>query len=515
MSSQPSTGTIVFTALSLLLLLYDISTQNFKMKERPPNCPWHDHSNFDHPHHRPPPPPPSFRTDAGTFVTRTPAGKNTVLDSPDFSKAPLATIWNWTGAVCGSGATIQNEFVDACNDKDKTEQWPCSRFGVVNNSEGRPSCGRYSEGNISTTVNMTSLRLEEVRQAVLSDISKLSKMEPKCNNPATFGTPIDKFSIYFDNDNQSLHSRDCSRHYYVKDQGSAAAAATMHFHSALIGKQTSRRGVVFSGDSMMRQQFEALVCLMRGKEGCIEHYYHHDALYVQYKGRDAHFILTNDDVKKSQPVFSILKEWFPGYFSELEHSGGFPKIGLNDEEPLTAILFLWDNRPWEFRREHFRMNNINLHIASYMYWWDGDNNGNEKIDEYFRAIDVHLMNNPQQTYVFLTQPWLIEGEKPGITEMVRVKRNEYTSNWISNTKSNGLPGPRRRWIVDFGAIADANRNKNYLRKVTDKVHYSCAWLQHYPEQIKSMKINNNEDCKDPMTFAVIQWLLALLVRIQK
>lgn len=268
---------------------------------------------------------------------------------------------------------------------------------------------------------------------------------------------------------------------------------------------------------MVRQLFEALVCMVRGMEGCVEHPYQADALYVQYRGRDAHYILHNDNVRKSQPVSRILSEWFPGYLPDAPAtpSVDFPDVeGSNDKEPLTAILFLWDPKPTTFRKEPMRMANLSLHVASFMYAWTEDN---DKIEPYMNAMDKHLRDNPHQTFVFLSQPPISEGVVRGITEPLRVARNIKMAEWVIDRKgpnedSAKCEGPCRRWLVDYSEIVEVNRHRNIIPR-PDGLHFGCSWREVFPEQIKSLRYNRNE-CKDRMNYAVLQWLLALLVRIQ-
>eukprot|EP00744_Colponema_vietnamica_P011934 GILI01016772.1.p1 GENE.GILI01016772.1~~GILI01016772.1.p1 ORF type:complete len:508 (+),score=82.74 GILI01016772.1:73-1596(+) len=507
MSTSPSIFSVGATVLLLLVLLYDISIRGQSGNGVTPS-----RSNVMHQDHllqegrqitQPPIP------IARSVSPEPPKSTTPQLSEVNYSTAPLALAWSWTGTVCAPKGVVGNEWQESC--KEEKHKWTCDHFGLPGNNESKPSCGIHMEGTLNSSEPISIAGLERVREAVLSDIAELAKDEPTCAEVSTFGLPINRVSIYFDQD-QVLHTRNCRRHHYSKQRG-ATAAAIMSYHASIIGKAEGRRGILFTGDSMMRQQFQSLVCMFRGGEVCMEQYFHSDSLYVLYKDRDVQYIFNEDEGKNKPEIYKVLKAWFPGYFEGAEHSGDFPAIG--GEEPLMAILYLWDRKPDMRRPEQMRMNNLSLQITSYMYWWD---DGNEKIDDYMRDKDKHLNANPHQTYVFLTMPWHEEDGNTGLYEETRWPRNRKTFEWIINKKgpseeASKCQGPCRRWLIDYGTIADTNRGENIINRV-DRDHYQCAWLQEYPQQVATIK-HNRQGCRDPMNVAVLQWLLALLVRIQQ
>lgn len=304
-----------------------------------------------------------------------------------------ADFWTWRGTECIKGGTLQSiKLMHSCRKGTVDADW-CNRI-----RQKRTNCGQHAAGSFNHSFELvTADALERLRHSIVDSIAATKTKGPQCNDPGTFGSVIEPSMVYFDAENV-LHSRVCTSFSYLKGHG-AAAASVLHYHSSVIGKYHDRRGILFSGDSMMRQLFLSLIAMIRNVRRPVDHYFHMDALYVMYADRDALIVLDNAN-KKAPTTAKILREWFPGYLGDADGQDGGYSTG--PDAPLLAMLYLWDTKPDTHRHEPFRMGKLSLHIAAFMYWWQKMDIST--IDKYLSSTKQHLMQNSLQSYVYVTTP---------------------------------------------------------------------------------------------------------------
>ncbi|CUG93484.1 GPI-anchored surface protein, putative [Bodo saltans] len=290
-------------------------------------------------------------------------------------------------------------------------------------------------------------------------------------------------------------------------------------HRASIGK--NGRGILFTGDSMMRQLMLRIVFFIRRERHFSEHYFHQDGLYILRERGDA---LTVLDGAGKAATASLLHQFYPGYLTE-----GNSNIRKDQDHPdgdvLLALMFQWETKPSVFRSDFRRMSSIPLHIAAFMYWWQNKDPLTD-IEQYMRAVEQHVQSEEptfaaaKQTkdYIFVTTPWTSPKLFGGVEPQVRIARNEKISKWVNDRRgaaeeltnsANGVAPitPTTRWsLLDFSSIAEVE----HMPKTKDGIHYMCIWTPKYHEVVTHQKYNYN-GCRDPMGLAVVQWLAHIVV----
>ena len=510
----------------------------------------------------------------------------------------------WTGTQCiGGGLLTDKKLLSNCRKGRVERQW-CDRIAAAHSS-AEPLCGQYaagvfgvgtsSSGNANSATNNKSVvsalspnALEAVRRSLVEGIAAQKVTAHQCNTPRTFGGVVERGTVAFSevapssdslsNSNRHdkgpstangqrivLASRLCPSFSYIPL--GAPVASVLHYHAAVAGRPFCRRGILFTGDSMMRQLMLHLISAVRDGGGGMrrsssasaspslsddrgspmDHYFHTDALYVVRRGGSDALIVLDSAASKTEPFAArTLRRWFPGYLDEpiaSEDSFGDDGVG-EDDDVLFAILYLWDIMPSTHRKEPFRMPRLALHIGAFMYWWN--NKGQlAELEPYLAAMTSHLAANPQQAFIHVTAPATKEGTFGGVLDSIRIPRNRRMALFVDEEdharhqqqqqqqknaggEGHGAAaeaahlGRRQRWLLDFSGIADANNvapsdgggasSSPLISKTADGIHYGCIWLPKYPETVKGMK-DNGMGCKDPMNAAVSQWLLALLLRM--
>ncbi|KAH9578764.1 hypothetical protein LSM04_004275 [Trypanosoma melophagium] len=259
-------------------------------------------------------------------------------------------------------------------------------------------------------------------------------------------------------------------------------AALSILHHASIGR--NGRGILVTGDSMMRQFLLRLMFFLRGEEVFAEQYFHHDAMYVVYEDRDELIL----DVACQHK--SLLDTYFPGYMApSLENST------CRQAAPLGGRV----DPP--------------VHLASFMYWWKRGVSQPNDIDRYLSRVRDRaggVVSGPTvvSDYVYYTVPWTSNTVGHVLPEGARVFRNARAYKLIEEMDSNtsaGVAARRRVSLVDFAAIADVR----HMERTMDQLHFMCIWLPEYPLRVAKQK-KNGIGCRDPVNLALLQWTLHLL-----
>lgn len=276
-------------------------------------------------------------------------------------------------------------------------------------------------------------------------------------------------------------------------------------HRASIGR--NGRGILFTGDSMVRQLMLRIVYFIRRERYFSEHYFHQDGLYILREGGDALTVL--DDRGKSATENS-LQRFYPGY---LQGGASIPEA---EDDPsnlgrvLLAMMFQWETKPSNYRSDFKRVPDTPLHIAAFMYWWQNKDPITD-LDAYMRAVEEHVGNGEApfaasrtyKDYVFVTTPWTAPKLFGGVEPATRLSRNAKVATWIAERRAaSEASSSHTRWsLLDFSAIAEVE----HLPKTKDGIHYMCIWTPKYHEVVTHQKYNYN-GCRDPMGLAVVQWL---------
>ena len=405
---------------------------------------------------------------------------------------------SWKGKLCMAGTNINTDKVRGNCAKGAVAKPFCDALSAA--VAGEEVCGQYAEGKFApasqfTTETLTSTYADLMAASGVSNVS--------CIRGGMF---------HFDGSLQLSHSqgRDggCEGGSHFTYLSPAQVIALLH---RLTVRTPTRRGILFSGDSMVRQLFLGVVSLARGTTVVSEHYFHQDGLYLLHMdGRDEIVVLTPNNKQK---YASVLAHFFQGY-----QSGG--GSGSSRGTVRIAMMFMWDIKPSTYRKEAVTTMApyLSTHIASFMYWWN--NKGRlEEIEPYLSVVRSNLLTKPDSTidnsgllYRFVNTPPTAPKTFGGVDDAVRMPRNKRVSEWTGELESALLTQDRPvPVVVDYAAIAEGTKA---ISKTKDGIHYSCIWTPKYPEQVSGQK-DNGRGCTDPMNTAVAQWLLrTLLIRLK-
>ena len=266
------------------------------------------------------------------------------------------------------------------------------------------------------------------------------------------------------------------------------------------------KGVLFSGDSMMRQLFLGVIALLRGEETFIaDHYFHVDAVYViATSGHDLLAPIAGNKVSKALAarrvgdvvtVGNAIAGHFAGYSGFASATGTPPS-----KDVLLAMMFNWETKPSVHRKEFVAMQ-PNLHVAAFMYWWQNKDPLSD-LDSYLATLEAYdaASGNVPSRFVWVTTPWTSPKLFGGVEQSVRVERNDRMLKWITNRPPRAEG--RRHGVLDFAAIADSK----HMVKTRDGIHYGCILTPKWPDQVTGMK-DNGLGCRDPMNRAVVAYFL--------
>ena len=322
-------------------------------------------------------------------------------------------------------------------------------------------------------------------------------------------------------------------------------------------RRDAPKGIIFTGDSITRNIFNAIVAHIRNERVTSEHYYHRDALYVLHPSTDSVTMLNSEGKKEK---CGILKSFFPGYeLSRNVFKKCSWKTNLNSrkEWPLFAILFVWDVTPGSYRVDTVRMSNIALQIGGYAYWWYATKNMSLKggsigikgadidvpVDPYLDAVSRTMeQTDTARRFVWMTTP-LVSFEHTLLPMFGPLgERNLKMARWVKNATPFATPlsymspldlrnvtedpfdpdiearnsqevytfinKEKRRYLFDLAGMADISRMAGVRPR--DGLHYPCSWAPRKPAAITRLR-SNKHHCRDPLNANAVQWLLHLLL----
>jgi hypothetical protein len=286
---------------------------------------------------------------------------------------------------------------------------------------------------------------------------------------------------------------------------------------AVLQHAAAGRGVLFSGDSMMRQVFLRLISTIRGQSELLaDHYFHFDAVYVvTADGHDALVAIPGNKVSPQLAKRTIgggtvtLGDVMRTYFAGYSGNKGLAAPAESDDgnvassSVVVAAMFTWETKPSVHRKE-FAAIAPRLHVASFMYWWQNKDPLSD-LDRYTAAVEAHYGAADSRAkggmYVWLTTPWTAPKLFGGVEQPTRRARNDKAKSWVASFPADEV----RASVLDFEAIADAKT----MPKTRDGIHYMCIWTPKLPDVVTGMK-DNGQGCRDPMNAAVVSVLLALI-----
>jgi hypothetical protein len=397
---------------------------------------------------------------------------------------------SWEGIECLEGTQLTDlRLVDKCKSskpKEKIAPYYCNMILNYSYSKsGNPPCGQYSTGKFSQPIGVPPaadlVHWKPETGCTIKDFSTVLKPGSVKVSDDFGGNSL---NLTIGGADPTLDCINSFRYYTRREVVELLSHAMVH-------RKNLRGGILFTGDSMVRQLFLRLISFIRGEEIISEHYYHQDGLYVLWDDRDAMIPLTGP--AKAQ-YKTLLANLFPGYLGDgkpLEPDTSLSKV-------VVAMMFQWDARPTQFRTDFQKMN-APLHFAAFMYWWTKKEALNAA-DQYMANVDSHLRDKPSDLrgrYVYITTPWTAPGTFGGVDSSIRVPRNERLTNWILTSKAKSP-----KYLLDFSGLADAVK----LTKTADGIHYMCIWTPKYNELVNHQKENGRE-CSDPMNLAVVQWMM--------
>lgn len=376
---------------------------------------------------------------------------------------------------------------------------------ILNKSTSAPPvCGQYATGTWETNVSL-------ITGATLEEEVKRHLDAERC--PAgLFRRPVTASGdgLRFAEAAAAHHHEDYSHEDLIL---SACNNAFRYFgrielasilHHASIAR--NGRGILFTGDSMIRQLMLRVVSYIRGEAYFSEHYFHQDGLYLLYEDSDELLVL--DGAGKSR-ASRELQALFPGYLPAAEVASLGSSYG-SDKRVLLAMMFQWETKPSVHRKEFTRMLHSPLHVAAFMYWWQ-NKDAITDIEPYEKAVEAYAAQEAShwqkllahRDYIFVSTPWTDPGLFGGVEPAMRTARNKKIWEWISGLQKRSMsPDSATRWsFLDYSGLADAH----HLPKTKDGIHYMCIWTPKFPDTITMQKYNYN-DCRDPMGLAVVQWL---------
>ena len=388
-----------------------------------------------------------------------------------------------------------------------------------------------------------------------------------CHTAAAFGGPLAPSTLTFSGigGHATLQSLACP---FAYAPFGAPLAAALHHHAARVGSAEGRRGIVVSGDSMMRQLFNHIVASVRGYDKNIDYPAECDVLYTVGPEGDNYTVLSGPSAghrngsggdgmsrqchsrldraegeaaaeaeERAETVRRQLRHWFAGY----DGSDGFavgdgPK---GAERSLFAVLFLWEpsssptltppNANEKISPPAARLatfTNLSLVIAGL-----GATADLSAVTAFSDAAAQNLRAHPLQRLIYVTLPWRLRPRLKGPPH--EDPRNRHMHQWALQSgpqftkKTQQLGGGhtlRRTFlatILDFAAIADASviasarivpqpqqqsSGHQYAVKGTTNLLFKCP---------ATMLGDGSTEvgCRDPMNEALTQWLLQLLVRL--
>ena len=160
-----------------------------------------------------------------------------------------------------------------------------------------------------------------------------------------------------------LRSRQCP-HFSYLPSGGAAVAAILYRHAnpplpAGASDADRRRGIVFHGDSMMRQHFLRIIASVRNDAFPLDRYFKSNALYTVTASGDEFLLFSPEELvnykggpfsRQQRPssgsspfsrrlrILAILDEWFPGYIDGFLADEGHNAGGIGQgNDSLRAL----------------------------------------------------------------------------------------------------------------------------------------------------------------------------------
>lgn len=431
------------------------------------------------------------------------------------------------GIKCGAGKIARRY----CDDIAAVTKWRSAGSAPALQPA---TCGQPSRGRFRQPLSDSDLRLPSRPDCPRSALSRV--LRPREGDVAFVGpddtgadlredaptTPVLEHRVAGGSNNNSKDGHCASFRYFTSLEALAVLRHAANGGSNIRVDTTNSdapqrgRGILFTGDSMMRQLWLRLVALLRGQRFISEHYFHHDGLYVLRRTGDAIIPLANDADKEVPSVRLVLDAFFPGYLRRPKKPLSLFDANGDDDggEVLLAMLFLWDPKPSTFRVD-FRAIKPYVHIASFMYWWS-NKEPVRQIDPYVAATEELWKSLPSEEaektkFVFLTTPETAPKTFGGVEAENRLPRNALVADWMlrqttdAGTAAGGRRGPSKL-LLDFSGIAAARA----MTKTVDAIHYMCIWTPKLGTVTNNQK-NNGRGCTEAMNLAVSQWLLHLLL----
>ena len=395
----------------------------------------------------------------------------------------------FTPTECMKGVTLTDpKLKKKCQDGKVAAHYCAFISGeaTVASGEGLEKCGQFSAGTFSPEWRESGWRpkQEEDSSCKIADLSKV--LQPKTD-------------FIFDNNNIGKVTCHTGKSRYFSRPEAVSLLRHLTVLSTKGKVDGGRGGILFSGDSMMRQLFLRVISYIRGEDVVSEHYFHYDGLYVLRKGSDALIPLADTATKETHST--ILNTFYPGYLK----SGGRQLTQSEKDDVVVCFLFQWDTKPSAFRKDFLSMPSVPVHVAAFMYWWS-KKEPLSTVDPYLKEMDRFLATPAQRhkKYVYVTTPWTAPKTFGGVENPVRVPRNDRLASWVLGG-SPPLNGGAQKLLLDYAGVADSKT----FTKTVDGIHYMCIWTPKYPEVVNNQK-ENGRQCSDPMNLAVIQYLFNLL-----
>ncbi|ORC87339.1 uncharacterized protein TM35_000221380, partial [Trypanosoma theileri] len=282
------------------------------------------------------------------FVERTP------LSHPDEGNGSSESHLGWSATMCDPSSLLTHRKLrQYCRDPSRVSMPVSPVYCEMILRRGPPPCGFYVGGVFRKPLKLLSL----------DALKEQLRGEPEaCFSPATYnGQQSNATLVASDIGDASdavfeVRPAACPSYRYFSPR-----VALSILHHASIGR--NGRGILITGDSMMRQVMMRLMFFLRGEEVFSEHYFHHDGLYVVFEDRDELII----ELKCQHN--SLLDTYFPGYRTPSTENSTCPHAAQLGGRVVAIFLFLWDPTPLTFREDVFRMKIPPVHLASFMYWW--------------------------------------------------------------------------------------------------------------------------------------------------
>ncbi|KEG10955.1 hypothetical protein DQ04_03111000 [Trypanosoma grayi] len=436
--------------------------------------------------------------------TETSAPVRSLANAPSLvskMNVPLESQLGWKATSCSPGAWLRHKkLLRYCRDPAAVSMPVYPAYCEAILRPGPPPCGFFIGGMFR----------EPLRVLPVAALSRLLRGgDAACASRATYdGSQGNSTLLAVDTGDVLVPAFEvrpsaCASYRYFSPR-----EALSILHHASISR--NGRGIVVSGDSMMRHLLLRLVFFLRGEEVFSEHYFHSDAVYVVYEERDEILIPPRCTHR------ALLETYFPGY--NVTSPDGAP-CGLSaplTERVVAAFLFVWDVTPRRFREDVFLIENPPVHLAAFMYWWKRGVDHADDIRQYFtrlrRRVSATKMHRAVTTdYVFYTTPWTDSLAGHVLPEDARVVRNTHARSSIREMQrelgEDGKMGPRFS-LVDFAAIADVR----HVNRTMDLLHFMCNWIPEFPREVQKQKYNG-VGCRDPTNLAVVQWTLHLLMEL--